>query len=159
MLGSAAAAGAFLALAGGHAQEGDNPFDSGPPTAQSNPEYTRIDSERGAVLCSWMIVTEMRALHRRCHADEPPELTSSLDRSLDRFHTFIVANSDDTRDALEARVASRLAEVDAEEGVCAPDGEAERFYQLFISQGATGIDEMTEFALAVPRPPVLNPCL
>ena len=110
-----------------------------------------------------MILTELKAIHQQCHADDSPEIASALDRSLERFHTFIVANSDETRDQLEAAVAQRLSEAQSEAEarggaeICAGDGE--EFYRTFTQNGAAGVDEWTEHSLAVPRPPVLNPCL
>jgi hypothetical protein len=133
---------------------------AGPPNHQSDPEFARIDRERGAVLCSWLILTELKAIDRRCHPGENPALAAALDRSLDRFHAFIAANGGHPRDQLEAAVNRRLseaAETEAEPGLC--EGDGEQFYRQLTRDGAAGIDEWTERTLAVPRPPVLNPCL
>lgn len=135
----------------------------GPPNYQTDPAYARIDRERGAVLCSWLILTELKAIHQQCHAAESPDIERALDRSLERFHTFIVANSAETRERLEAAVADRLSEARAEAEahrdaeICA--GDVEEFYRFFTRGGADGVDEWTERTLAVPRPPVLDPCL
>lgn len=129
----------------------------GPPNFQTNPEYARIDRERGAIMCLWLIATELKAIHQQCHAEESPEIGAALDRSLERLHAFIVANSDQSRASLEASVARKLTDARSEAGICTGDGE--RFYQDLTRNGAAGIDHWTEQAVAIPRPPVFNPCL
>ena len=129
----------------------------GPPNFQTDPEFARIDRERGAVLCAWLILIEIRAIHQQCHVGEQPELLAAFDRSLDRFNTFIVANSNETRASIEAQTARQSTLSRAQAAQC--EGDGEEFYQYLTAQGAAGIDAWTETTLAVARPPVLNPCL
>jgi len=130
IVGLVALAGAIILSPPMNAQRPEPRAGHGPPNFQSNPEYARIDRDRGAVLCAWMIVTEVKAIHQQCHAGDPPEIAAALNRSLERFNGFIVANSDETREALEASVARRLSEARAETGLCTGDGE--QFYRHVI---------------------------
>ncbi|MBA2919943.1 hypothetical protein [Sphingomonas sp. CGMCC 1.13658] len=127
----------------------------GPPNAQTDPKFFREDAENGAVLCSWMINLEMKAIGEKCHPDDK-DIDAALGDALRDIHAFIAANSSTSQAEIEAAARQRI-EMAKREAICVGDGE--NMYQLLHREGAREIRERTAKMLAVPRPPVLNPCL
>ncbi len=128
----------------------------GPPNFQTNPYFAKIDSERGAVLCHWMIMVSVKAVGEKCHAGENQAIDNAIQQSLTDINIFVAANSNRKKEDLEADTLAQLSSA-KQLSVCTGDGEA--FYQLLTSQGPDGIKASTQHMLEIPRPPVMNPCL
>ena len=135
----------------------DKPQD-GPPDFQTDPKFAKIDNERGAVLCSWMLAIEAKASSEKCHAGKYPAIDEALAKSLDDIQAFVVANSDSNVGDFSAATRARI-ENSKLKNICEPDGENEIFYKSMNASGPKGIQEWTQKLLEFPRPPVLNPCL
>ena len=136
----------------------DDSLQNGPPNFQTDPKFAKIDSERGAVLCSWMFAIEAKATSEKCHVGENEGTDEALAKSLDDIQAFVVANSDSSASDFSAATRARI-EKSKLENICEPDGYNEKFYQSMNAGGPKGIQEWTQKLLEIPRPPVLNPCL
>jgi hypothetical protein len=136
----------------------DDKPQNGPPNFQIDPQFAKIDSERGAVLCSWMFAIEAKANSEKCHAGKNAATDEALAKSLDDIQTFVVANSDSNLSDFSASTRARI-EKSKLDNICEPDGFNEKFYQSMNASGPKGIQEWTQKLLEFPRPPVLNPCL
>ena len=128
----------------------------GPPNYQTEPRFAEEDRKSGAVLCSLMITLDMKAYSHTCRNGADIEIESALDDSIQRIHRFVAANSNTKMIDLE-RQSRDYVERSKELHICGNDGR--QFYQMITKGGAAGICEGTDKLLAVPRPPVLNPCL
>jgi len=151
---------AFLLLSCGRASSRESTTQSsariGPPTFQTEPRYAVEDAEHGAVLCTWMIVVEMKATSEKCHASESPAIDAALADTLSDIHRFVAANSPTTVSEIQAQATQRIAQAKTED-ICSGDGE--QMYQAIRARGAPALRQSTARMLAVPRPPVMNPCL
>jgi hypothetical protein len=123
---------------------------------QTDPYFAKIDNERGAVLCSWLIVIDLKATSETCHQGRNQPLDDALQKSLDDITSFVVANSSRKAEEFKASTSLQLSLAKAE-AICT--GDATEFYKNFTSSGEKGIHEWTSKLLEIPRPPVMNPCL
>ena len=136
----------------------DDKLQDGPPNFQTDSKFAKIDSERGAVLCSWMFVIEAKATSEKCHVGENEATDEALAKSLDDIQAFVVANSNSNGSDFSAATRARIEESKLE-NICEPDGYNEKFYHSMNAGGPKAIQEWTQKLLEIPRPPVLNPCL
>ncbi len=120
-------------------------------------------SENGPVLCIWQIYLYQRASLERCAADTSSALKHSMDANIERIHDFIVANSlkPVEKKALQQQSAAFIAKYAQESRMkkdnalsipCPRNGKTSKALQ---HQYTEAVDKL----LAVPRPPVMNPCL
>ena len=117
-----------------------------------------------AVLCAWTIYVDVHVAADYCFPDSERELKEDLADGIERFKDFIVANSlrPVTRSDLDAYVEkqradllSRAPKVAAGAQRC-PRTDQFSYYQVQGREKRRA--EITQM-LAVPRPPVMNPCL
>lgn len=111
------------------------------------------DSKNGAVLCWWGIYTSIKAVLDECHLEET-EFRKEIDLVVEKLKNFIVANS------LSPVTKSELTDYVQNErkklhGKC-ENKEMEQFIKQFKSMP---LQKIIDESLAVPRPPVTNPCL
>ncbi len=119
------------------------------------------ESGAGAVLCSWMIYNAVRDALGGCGADQHPALRADLDRDIAALEAFISANSvlPVTVAELRARAeAERVRTAASQPRVCG-GGDAGEVVRGLDAVGPDGRREEIGKLLAVPRWPVLNPCL
>lgn len=122
-------------------------------------------SGHGAVLCAWSIYIEVKTGLNMCFPGKHPELTKRLDSTIDAINGFIVSNSlvPTSREALASAIAAReAAKREKTSGqlsqMCNSSflGRAiSRMAQTSENDWQTSVNKL----LAVPRPPVMNPCL
>lgn len=123
------------------------------------------ESGAGAVMCSWGVYALTRAALDDCLADRFPALRADLDRDIAAMEAFIVANSPWPITAAELhaeaeaqRRADLAARPPAEAKACAA-GDVGAILQSLDDLGPAGRRAAMDKLLAVPRWPVLNPCL
>ena len=115
---------------------------------------------RGAVLCAWMIYTELEAVGEACSPKQDRDFLVFLQSQIDRIKAFIVRNSDTTLAALEEKQRQvQASEAHRSSVSCQPDGDSMRMYNAIKSvERRQFIAEMDKL-LEVDREPLANPCL
>ncbi|MEJ0076978.1 MAG: hypothetical protein WDO17_16340 [Alphaproteobacteria bacterium] len=116
----------------------------------------------GAVLCSWHIYLMMKNWGDTCFPSERTEFKLALSEAIEKIEAFIMASSPATQRDIE-RARSKMSSDTAasrrrlgRDACTALDKERYRYSE---AQGASAIrDDITKL-LAVPRKPVMNPCL
>jgi hypothetical protein len=141
----------------------------GTVSAQSPPErLPEFDtSGKGAVLCTWSIMVEMRNGIDLCFPGEYPSMRRQLSEGIDATNDFIVANSPapTTKAQLEAAIVDRAKkERDRLAGQPGPIAETQhcqtlRKDWLAKSQSDEEFKRWLADFLSVPRKPLMNPCL
>ncbi len=126
------------------------------------------DSE-GAILCHWHIYVDLALAADFCFPKDKRELSQELADGVERLKDFIVANSlvPVARSDLDDFVQRRRTELFAghSERLVGTTQCHERYEQLaeFEKIGRekrrAELDKYLDKLLAVPRPPVMNPCL
>jgi hypothetical protein len=120
-------------------------------------------SPHGAVLCAWEIIVGMKTVMDVCFPGEFPEASSLLGEEIEALDDFIVANSVTpmTKADLRARFDERLRDVKPGSGTCRAvrQGFIEPLAALLQSTPRAEVRRKFDQTLAVPRPPVMNPCL
>lgn len=115
---------------------------------------------RGAVLCAWMIYTELEAVGETCSQKQDRDFLVFLQSQIDRIKAFIVRNSDTTQAALEEQQRQvRASMAHRGSASCQPDGESMQFYNSFKSIDRGQIIAEMDKLLEVDREPLANPCL
>lgn len=127
----------------------------------------RIDSDHVmgtdkdvAVGCMWGLYVNLSVGADYCFPDARNELREDLADAVERMKDFIVANNltPITRGELDAYVRERRAELIARMPKGEPHCALDYFSSLLPDSREKRRAAVAE-ALAVPRPPVLNPCL
>lgn len=121
---------------------------------------------RGAVLCTHMIVAEVRDYVRACEGGAHPKLVRELGESLDDMNAFIAANSVpptqkvDVARAAEQRFLQKYGETRSikRRSTCA-GSSVKQLLPSFLKQSEDERRRAVKDLLAVPRLPVVNPCL
>jgi len=117
-----------------------------------------------AVLCFWELYVKLKVGADYCFPDSERELKEDSADAVERFKDFIVANSltPVTRDSLDAYVERQRAEL-ASRGPKTATGQPHctklDFFEYFQTAGRDKRRADVAKILAVPRPPVMNPCL
>jgi len=109
--------------------------------------------ERGAVYCSYSIVTTLEAYARNCGQSGTKSHASLVDL-LDLHRNFVARNrpaSEEELDAFEAQQTQPL-------GATCKDQSLVEFYNAVASQ-MPSFEKEIEDSLSVDREPVWNPCL
>ena len=126
------------------------------PDSNSDPRYAAEDIAHGAVLCTWSLMLGVKAVGEKCHAREDDSFASALAGAIADMDRFIAANGTPRTAALAAQ-AREVSTTLKREDICTPDGE--RLYEIVRSRGPAALREAVARMLAVPRPPVMNPCV
>jgi hypothetical protein len=122
-----------------------------------------MDEDR-AVLCAWNEYVNLFIGAEYCFPDSERELREDFADAIERFKTFIVANSltPVSRSDLDASVEKRRADFLARVPKTPPGTPRCVKLDFFADYQADGQEkrraDVTRI-LAVPRPPVMNPCL
>ena len=139
------------------------------PASQAEPRL-EVDPH-GAVLCVWSIYVAARHVGEVCLPGENGEFKQALDDSIELMDRFIMKNGPATREELEARKefdrALLLKPSDDEKNsgrmseICKSKvlTDARRLYDGIKTVGTSEIRKGIEALLAIPRKPVMNPCL
>ena len=115
---------------------------------------------RGAVLCAWMIYTEIEAVGEACSPQQDRDFLVFLQSQIDRIKAFIVRNSDTRPAALDAQQRQvRASEAHRSSVSCQPDSESMQMYNAIKSVDRRQIIADMDKLLEVDREPVANPCL
>ena len=115
---------------------------------------------RGAVLCAWMIYTEIEAVGETCSPQQDRDFLIFLQSQIDRIKAFIVRNSDTTPAALEEQQRQVRANKAHRSNVsCQPDSDSMQMYNAIKSVDRRQIIADMDKLLEVDREPVANPCL
>ena len=123
------------------------------------PRQFEFDNDKGAVLCAYAIYVDVQAETAFCKVERTP-VDDAIDRAVLNMEDFIVANSSlhPTRAALEEfrrnAAASYVRDATARGRLC-HSPEIEAFRHQEPEKIRTGVAAL----LAVPREPVMNPCL
>ena len=122
-----------------------------------------IDSDT-AVLCVWTIYVGLHVAADYCFPDSERDLKEDFAGAIERFKDFIVANSltPVTRSDLDAYVEKRRAELIShalKTPIGAPRCPKLDFFADYQADGREKRRADVAKMLAVPRPPVMNPCL
>jgi hypothetical protein len=117
-----------------------------------------------AVLCFWDLYVNLKVGADYCLPDSEPELKEDFTDAVERIKTFIVANSltPVSRSDLDAFVEKRRTEFLARVPKTPPGMPRCARLDFFTDYLADGREKRRADVakiLAVPRPPVLNPCL
>jgi len=132
-------------------------------TSSSQPEFD--SSGKGAVLCTWFIIVDVRNAIDACFPSEFGDLRVNLTGAIDKTNDFIVANSPTpvTKEELNQVIAKRLAEASAQ---VAMGGSAtgcksrrDQFIEPMARQSRDDFHRWLADFLSVPRKPLMNPCL
>ncbi|MFW2587903.1 hypothetical protein [Sagittula sp. SSi028] len=124
--------------------------------------YDGMDvSGRGAVGCLYDLYFELNALAKSCRWTPSPHDARVLEQRLRRITRFVMANAQPALDPAEvdAHLAAQLEqwrETGGAEACTDPDHGIQGFAGALASDAFEGV---LDFALAVPRLPVDNPCL
>jgi hypothetical protein len=116
----------------------------------------------GAVLCAWHIYLRVKDIGESCLSDEQSDFKQLLAQSVEKIEAFIMANGPASQkeiDEARARIRADTAMFQHRLGyeVCRP---AERdLYRHVEAQGLSAMRDYITKLLAVPRKPVMNPCL
>lgn len=122
------------------------------------------DSGKVAIFCAWDIYVGLMLGADYCYPDSHWELKEDLVDAVERLEGFIVANSltPITREQLEAAVQRRrkefvdgISRMPAHGPRCPSTSWIDELQRDGRAKRRADVTEM----LAVPRPPVLNPCL
>jgi len=143
---------------------------TGPVSAQSSsPSPPEVDtSGKGAVLCTWLIMVEVRNAIDLCFPGEYQTLRRQLSEALDATNDFIVTNSPTptTKAELEAAIAERAKksrdELANRRGAIADTQYCRTHKDLLVPMTAQSDEEAKRWLadfLSVPRKPLMNPCL
>ena len=122
------------------------------------------NSGHGAVLCAWKVSVDILAALDVCVPGQHPALRQDMADAVAKIADFIVANSltPVSKSELERYVAQRHAETerqrDASGKACSPEFLDDSLPKLEAIPSAQRRAE-TANLLAVPRPPVMEPCL
>lgn len=121
-----------------------------------------VDSDT-AVLCVWDEYVNLHVAADYCFPDSERELREDFADAVERFKDFIVANSltPVTRGDLDAYVEKRRAEMHSRMPKTPPGAPRCPKTDMFIDYQADGREKRradVATILAVPRPPVMNPC-
>jgi hypothetical protein len=129
------------------------------PQRAAMAEEPKADA-RGAVLCAWMIYTEIEAVGETCSPQQDRDFLVFLQSQIDRIKAFIVRNSDTTQAALEEQQRQVRASAAHRSSVsCQPDGDSMQMYKAIKSVDRRQIIADMDNLLEVDREPVANPCL
>ena len=127
-------------------------------------EAPPIDT-RGAVLCHWSIAITQKTIGEACFKKRGADYLASMDWAISRMDAFILRNSKTTQAQLDknkTKVESEIRkniEIDSK-GQCTPGQGALAFYpQSAKLRERVAVEIWIRDLLAVPRPPVMNPCL
>jgi hypothetical protein len=123
------------------------------PVPKPDPE----DLKRGAVLCAWQIYAVIREFGTTCHPSEDADVMAEIARSVDRIEQFIIINGHPDANYISTW-EQRFHDNGKNKGFC-KSKDAEQMYQAFAKSTPAEIKDKTDFLLAVPRMPVMNPCL
>jgi hypothetical protein len=124
-------------------------------------QFERDTSGAGAVLCVWSIYLSIQTQTAACGVPRKP-VDDAIDQAIRAIDEFILANSSlhPTRPALDD-FKRRAAEQDLKflraRGV--QQACASRDLEHFRAASPTQIEASVKALLAVPREPVMNPCL
>ena len=123
-------------------------------------EYEK--SGRGAVLCVWAIYLSVKSHTVACGLARRP-VDDAIDNAIAKIDEFIIANSSlrPSQAALEdfkRRVAEQeLKALGGQKTYC--EGPSASDIERFRSNNADEVQKSVTALLAVPREPVMNPCL
>jgi hypothetical protein len=134
----------------------------GPASAQSLvqepvPKPDPEDLKRGAVLCVWQIYAFIREFGATCHPFEDADVRDQIARSVERMEEFIVINGHPGPNYISSW-EQRFHDSGKNKDIC-KSKDAEQMYRAFVKLTPAEIKDKTDFLLAVPRMPVMNPCL
>ncbi|MDR2219471.1 MAG: hypothetical protein LBE24_02715 [Methylobacillus sp.] len=117
-------------------------------------------SGHGAVLCSWAIYVEVQAITAACQKPRKPA-DDAIDAAIVDIDKFIIANSSErptqaNLDEFKHRVTGTASPEQIKEYCAQPD---DPIINEIRSMSPDKIREQVKHLLAVPREPVMNPCL
>jgi hypothetical protein len=121
------------------------------------PKPAPEDLKRGAVLCVWQIYAFIREFGATCHPFEDAEVRDQITRSVERMEEFIVINGHPGPNYISSW-EQRFHDAGKNKDIC-KSKDAEQMYRAFAKSTPAEISNKTDFLLAVPRMPVMNPCL
>lgn len=120
-------------------------------------------SPHGAVLCAWEITVGIKTAIDVCFPGEFTELASLLDEEIGMLDDFIVANSltPVTKAKLQARLGERRGRIEPGSNHCRTMRQSfiEPLVAHLQSTSRAELRRQIDQTLAVPRPPVMIPCL
>ncbi len=126
-------------------------------------------SGHGAVMCAWGIYLQLREQLESCNASGNEPLKKNLDTAISRIGDFIVANAvppmskADVDGMLQQRLGVVRKEAaglpQAQKDRQCKAGETTGTLQKLRTMPQAQWDSSLNDLLAVPRPPVMNPCL
>lgn len=128
---------------------------------EAKPRQAEPDKKGGAVLCAWAIYLSIRTQSEACSLQREP-IDDAIDEAIAAIDEFIVANSSEhptqaTLEAFKRRAAGSELNALSRTGlqkVC--DGpDLKHFRSIDPAQLRASVKDL----LAVPREPVMNPCL
>ncbi len=128
--------------------------------AQQSPASGTDESGKGAVLCVWNRLAEVKAVADYCETPRAP-VDDAIDNAITEIETFILENTtsgitktslNQTKIELMADLPNRDDALAGTGGVCTGDNLGLR------DSGPEAIRQMTADLLSVPREPVWNPC-
>lgn len=116
-------------------------------------------SGRGAVLCTWEIYIQVRGMLETCSTKETLPFRVLMDKGINRINDFIVENSLEpiSKKQLQTTILKKMEKTNKDKSICQSEDWI-KIMQNFTSQ-AEDFNKSIELLLAVPRPPVMNPCL
>lgn len=124
----------------------------------------RDNTGLGAVMCTWALYVELRALFDACSPAVGEQVKAEFDRELSRIKTFIVENSITpvTAEQLEGQIASFKRR--AIENAPKMSDEQRQMCKHFAAHEMTEEEREQSYSqitrlLSKKRPPVMNPCL
>lgn len=125
---------------------------------------------KGAVGCTFALITEVKAIAKVCPLPVPPEQIAGLDRLYELFGSFVARNAvppqewSDLAGYVDA-VPQPYRDVIAAEGpeaceeVTQPDSDVLQMLNNLLQMGAPENEAKLAQGLSRPRLPVMNPCL
>lgn len=124
-------------------------------------QFKEDKSGAGSVLCVWSLYLSVQALTAACALPRRP-VDDAIDRAIVAIDEFILANSSlhPTRSMLEQfKREAAEGEVSSVRRWRGPEFCKNDDFELFRSPAPKKIEEGVKELLAVPREPVINPCL
>lgn len=127
-------------------------------TDQGGGEMLGIDnSKTGAVLCLWQILVPVKASMDTCYP-EKKQVRATMDQIVENLKVFIMANSlSPVNEAdLDKYIQKRQQDM---QGTCARENKHMTRFSNMSEEKLEELKKGIDASLALPRPPVLNPCL
>lgn len=116
---------------------------------------------RGAVLCYWTLYMGAEIAGERCFPNDP--FRDPLKNAMNRMERFIIENKPTTQETIDIAKQNFLGKTPNDYKTntkyCTKEDMAVSTFTWLKNRGVAALDQEMSKLLAVPRKPVMNPCI